>query len=114
MILRAAVGVKMNKNVKSFFSLGKKGDANMWWIIIGAVIALVVLIVLLVIFTSKSGKLEGGLLDCESKGGTCLPEPQCTGTNLDGSEIPGVNKGTTASAFDCSKKPTTVCCFKSK
>jgi len=93
--------------------MNKKADANMWWIIIGAVIALVVLIVLLVIFTSKSGKLEGGLLDCQSKGGTCMLKDQCTGTNSDGSPIPGASSGTIATAFDCTDK-TMVCCFKSK
>lgn len=49
----------------------RKGSANMWWIIIGAVIALVVMIVLMVMFTGKTGALEGGLLSCEGKGGTC-------------------------------------------
>jgi len=52
--------------------MNRKADANMWWIIIGAVIALVVMIILMVMFTGKSGKLEGGLLDCQSKGGSCL------------------------------------------
>ena len=92
-------GVKMNQ----------KGDANMWWIIIGAVIALVVLIVLLVIFTSKSGKLETCILDCSSKGGECITEDKCVTTNSDGT----ITKGTIASAFDCQDK-TTKCCFKSK
>lgn len=89
--------------------MNKKADANMWWIIIGAVIALVVLIVLLVIFTSKSGKLEGGLLDCASKGGECVAEDKCVTVNSDGT----TTKGTIASAFDCSDK-STKCCFKSK
>ena len=48
-----------------------KGNANMWWIIIGAVIALVVMIVLLVLFTGKTSLLEEGLLDCSGKGGYC-------------------------------------------
>ncbi len=77
----------------------------MWWIIIGAVIALVVLIVLMVIFTAKTTKLEGGLLDCESKGGECVDSGVCT----------EVLKGSVSSAFDCSKSvrnPTGVCCFK--
>lgn len=53
--------------------MNKKADANMWWIIIGAVIALVVLIILMVIFTGKTGKLESGLSDCQGKGGVCAP-----------------------------------------
>lgn len=52
--------------------MNRKADANMWWIIIGAVIALVVLIILLVIFTGKTNALEWGLLDCNNKGGTCI------------------------------------------
>jgi hypothetical protein len=52
----------------------KKADASMWWIIIGAVIALVVLIILMVIFTGKTTKLEGGLSDCQGKGGVCVQQ----------------------------------------
>ncbi len=75
----------------------------MWWIIIGAVIALVVLIILMVIFTTKTGKLEGGLLDCTSKGGKCtIPEAQCIAEG-----------GTASSAFDC-PTPDEKCCFEGK
>ena len=81
----------------------KRGSANMWWIIIGAVIALVVMIILMVMFTGKTSKLEGGLLECEGKGGKCLSEPDCN-----------LGDGTTSKAFDCSKSSTNsagVCCF---
>lgn len=44
----------------------------MWWIIIGAVIALVVMIILMMIFTGKTADLEKGLSGCESKGGICI------------------------------------------
>ncbi len=53
--------------------MSKRGDANIWWIIIGAVIALVVLVVLMLIFTQKTTSLGGGLSDCEGKGGVCAP-----------------------------------------
>ncbi len=83
----------------------KKADANMWWIIIGAVIALVVLVVLMVLFTGKTTILERGLLDCESKGGECLEPTVCT--NQRG--------GTVAPSFDCSAStqgnPGGKCCF---
>ena len=46
----------------------------MWWIIIGAVIALVVMIVLMVMFTGKTGKLGRGMSSCEGKGGICMPK----------------------------------------
>ena len=46
----------------------RKGSANLWWIIIGAVIALVVVIVLLVMFTDKTQGLQAGLSDCGGKG----------------------------------------------
>ena len=68
----------------------KKADANIWWIIIGAVIALVVLVVLLVIFTKSTGKLESGLSGCESKGGICVST---------GSSCP--QNSLKSSAFDC-------------
>lgn len=70
----------------------------MWWIIIGAVIALVVLIVLMVIFTTKTGRLEGGLSDCEGKGGVCAAEVCPSGT-------------LSTSAFDC--KASEKCCLGS-
>ncbi|MBI4983362.1 hypothetical protein HZC32_01855 [Candidatus Woesearchaeota archaeon] len=87
--------------------MNKKADASMWWIIIGAVIALVVLIVLMVIFTGKTGKLEGGLLDCESKGGVCLPDDNTC----------QLQEGSVSPAFDCSASKTNpqgICCFKGK
>ena len=52
--------------------MAKKASANMWWIIIGAVIALVVMIILMVMFTGKTQPLEQGLSDCEGKGGVCV------------------------------------------
>ena len=73
----------------------------MWWIIIGAVVALVVMIVLLVLFTGKSNAVEVGLLDCEAKGGMCLTEEGCK-----------LQDGTLARAFDCSASGVSqVCCF---
>ncbi len=55
-------------------SANRKASANMWWIIIGAVIALVVMIILMLMFTEKSGGVERGLLNCESKSGQCLSD----------------------------------------
>ena len=49
----------------------------MWWIIIGAVIALVVLIVLLVLFVGKTNSLEQGLSSCTGKGGKCSSVGSC-------------------------------------
>ena len=85
----------------------KKGDSNMWWIIIGAVIALVVLVVLLMIFTDRTRNLEEGLLSCESKGGYCVPEGTCR----------SIYEGSIAKVFDCpnpdsDKKPE--CCLRCK
>lgn len=80
--------------------LTNKASANIWWIIIGAVIALVVLIVMILIFTEKSANLEGGLLDCGSKGGKCLGAGECSSNQYN---------GTVASAFECSDGK--VCCF---
>ncbi len=68
----------------------KRGDANIWWIIIGAVIALVVLIVMMLIFTGKTQPLQQGLSNCEGKGGICVPSNDgCPRNTL------------SASAFDC-------------
>ncbi len=67
----------------------KKGDANIWWIIIGAVIALVVLVVIMLIFTGRAGKLSGGIAECEGKGGACVSTSLCPKNTL------------YSSAFDC-------------
>ena len=87
----------------------RKADANMWWIIIGAVIALVVLIVLLFMFTGKSGALEGGLLDCQSKGGECTQK--VTDNNGDCVSTCRNNQRSYSSIFSC---PTLIsddyCC----
>lgn len=77
----------------------KRGDANVWWIIIGAVIALVVVIVLLVMFTTKTSLLERGLGEC--KGGVCV-----------GSESCPVNTLRTAS-FSCPTPDKPTCCIGS-
>ncbi|MBU1112142.1 MAG: hypothetical protein KJ896_05160 [Nanoarchaeota archaeon] len=52
-------------------NLDKKAQANTFWIIIGAVIALIVMIVLLLMFTGNTKILGSGLVDCEAKGGKC-------------------------------------------
>lgn len=76
--------------------MSKRGDANIWWIIIGAVIALVVLVVLMLIFTGKTGGLSKGLSDCEGKGGACVQGEICPKNSL------------YSSAFDC--KEGKRCC----
>lgn len=50
-----------------------RGSADIWWIIIGAVLALIVLVVLLVSFTKQSTGITQGVSDCEGKGGVCVP-----------------------------------------
>ena len=75
--------------------ISRKGEA-MWWIIIGAVLALIVLIVMVVMFTDKGGKIERGLNSCS---GICTKsgETKCPiGTQ-------------SSSAFDCT--PKGVCCI---
>ena len=95
--------------MKSSLFFSRKGDANMWWIIIGAVIALVVMIILLVFFTGRSTQLESGILDCAGKGGNCITLGE-TCAREDGT------LGTISRAFQCSTEEkasgNTVCCFK--
>ncbi len=83
--------------------MSSRGSAQMWWIIIGAVIALIVMIVLMVLFTSKTGDLAIGLLDCEGKGGRCVPKTgfdQC-------SDVCRNAQRTYSSTFTC---PVEQCC----
>ena len=82
----------------------KKGDANIWWIIIGAIIALVVVIVLLVMFTGKTRLLEGGLADCTGKGGICLAEGDFIAQGCPTNSL-------STSAFSC--QTGEVCCIGS-
>lgn len=82
----------------------KKASANMWWIIIGAVIALVVMLILLTLFTDSSQKISKGLLSCEDKGGICdFTSNECRARD-----------GSISFAFSCpeeQKNTGKVCCF---
>lgn len=78
--------------------MNKRASANMWWIIIGAVIALVVMIILMVMFTGKTQPLEQGLSACQGKGGVCVTS---------GTDCP-INTFK-SSAFDCSQNQD--CCI---
>jgi len=86
--------------------MNKKGGSEIWWIIVVAVVALVVMIVLIVMFTGRSNRLELGLLDCESKGGSCgyLTVEDCRDNG----------KGTPSTAFECKDSPDKPCCFGTK
>ena len=75
--------------------ISRKGDA-MWWIIIGAVLALVVLIVLIVLFTGKTNDLNKGISSCS---GICTASGEKT--------CPVGTQST--SAFTCSTSGT--CCI---
>ena len=80
--------------------MGRKGQSNMFWIIIAAVIALVVMIVLLLLFTGKTNMLEKGVSGCAGKGGKCAYD------NCD--DIPG----TLEAPFDCATEGENyVCCI---
>ena len=81
----------------------EKGQANVFWIIIGAVIALVVLAVLLLMFTGKTNTLEQGISGCEVAQGKCVAnEAACDAI-----------KGNVISTFDC-VPVSNVCCMGSK
>ncbi|MBI2573384.1 hypothetical protein HYV86_05970 [Candidatus Woesearchaeota archaeon] len=80
----------------------RRADATMWWIIIGAVIALLVLVILIVLFTGKTNLLEAGLSDCEGKGGICAASGECPRSTLENG------------AFDCGNAAggdAKVCCL---
>ncbi len=80
----------------------RRAQANTFWIIIGAVIALVVMVVLLLLFTGKTNVLEQGLVDCEAKGGQCVVGVSCNDGQIK------------QDFFDCSKyEGERVCCLGS-
>ncbi len=74
----------------------KRASAQVWWIIIAAIVALIAMFILLKLFTDTSGDVRTGLLDCSSKGGVCQDDCQ----------------GTVSQVFKC---PTgQVCCFENE
>ena len=82
-----------------------KGQGRTFWIVVIAIVALAVMVVLLVMFTSKTGALETGLMDCQSKRGTCTApvggdcEKTCKDAGMSNSRI-----------FSCYEK-TKCCCL---
>ncbi len=82
----------------------RKGSTEMWWIIIGAVIALIVLIILMVLFVGKTQPLAAGLSECEGKSGVCA-KPLESGAK--GSTCPSSTLQT--STFSCPEN--NVCCI---
>ena len=97
----------------------KRGSANMWWIIIGAVIALVVMIILMVIFSDGTEKANTGLFDCASKGGVCKTFELCKGEGGSDSmvfscpSIGGEERGW-SNLWQGRKGEAQVCCFTEK
>jgi len=69
----------------------KKAEADMWWIIVGAVLVLIVVIVLLTFFSRGTQKAEAGLSACETTGGKCVQKDTCRDTE----------KGTPSPLFEC-------------
>lgn len=53
-----------------------KKAMEIWWILIGAVLALVVFFSLVYIFSDQGGKFRQAVNDCSSKGGQCF-ESRC-------------------------------------
>lgn len=77
----------------------KKAEANMWWVIIGAVLAVVVLMVLLTFFGRGTETVAEGVSKCESKLGKCLDKAEC---------LKGGGSVTDADLFECKEG---VCCY---
>lgn len=82
--------------------MNKKAQANTFWIVIGAVIAMIVLVVLLLMFTGKTSLLEGSLVDCEAKGGECKdPTLGCPDGTLKQAIFDCTKKDSAGREFDC-------------
>ncbi len=91
--------------------ISQKGEA-MWWIIIGAVLALIVLIVMVVMFTNKGSSIEKGLNACS---GICTAsgEKQCpVGTQSSSAFDCGITKGVCCIGFatECTKQAESTDC----
>ena len=69
--------VELNETGAAFSAKMKKAEANMWWVIIGAVLAIVVMVVLLVMFGEGTKKVSVGLSECVSKLGKCVDKDTC-------------------------------------
>jgi len=58
----------------------KKGYADIWPVIAGALLVLVVVIVLLVFYDRSVNKAEAGFSACGTTGGTCVNIGACEGS----------------------------------
>jgi len=58
----------------------KKGYADIWPVIAGALLVLVVVVVLLAFYGRSVNKAESGFSACETTGGTCVNVGTCEGS----------------------------------
>lgn len=87
--------------------MDKKG-MEMWWIIIGAVLAMVVLVFFIYMFTSQGGRAIQVIEGCSEKGGQCFSSMCGTGDASDNPNVLGVG-----CEKDGEYKQTNYCCTTS-
>ncbi|MDP3698171.1 MAG: hypothetical protein Q8R47_01150 [Nanoarchaeota archaeon] len=80
----------------------KKGYADIWPVIAGALLVLVVVVVLLTFYGRSVNKAEAGFSACETAGGKCVDAGTCGGGK----------EGGTRSPFEC--KEGEECCLGMK
>ena len=83
--------------------IDNKGDASIFWIIIGAVLALAILVILISIATNRVGVFNTDIQQCVFRGGTCQADA-CVDTarQIDGATCP---KKDTKDQYCCVKVP---------
>ncbi|MEM4396553.1 MAG: hypothetical protein QXR30_02770 [Candidatus Woesearchaeota archaeon] len=97
-------------------NLFRKGDSNVFWIIIGAILALVALVLLIYIFSSKTGAYNvksKNITDGEISGlvgGSC--ESIVLGRTCFSGSCPTNYREVPEYKSDCKNKGKDVCCEK--
>lgn len=91
----------------------KKAQGNIWWVIIGAAIAILVLIISIFLITSRYKGFSNATSSCNQRGGFC-----CKGVSVNGES--SCTTGGTCSitdyiaipGTDCQKTENKYCCVK--
>ncbi|MFC1801150.1 hypothetical protein ACFLZB_01705 [Nanoarchaeota archaeon] len=81
----------------------KRGQGNMFWVIIVAALAIIVLVVLIFILTGTTGDVKDTLSKCAIRGGECQDKP-CSGTQIEIDRGCTYNNKTSDDYYCCSKK----------
>ena len=82
-------------------------------VIVIASLCVIVLVVLILIFTGHTGNFQRQVSECETRGGKCLPQSQCSGAVI-GADCGAVTSDVTNGIDYATLGGNTVCCISLK